>query len=95
MPEIVDREKFEIIMRAMKEQKLLRFRYADVNGKLSDRCVEPYEIRGFGMYAHDPGKGAIRQFKIARMGSIQVVEQKFEPKFPVRVGGREPEPKKP
>lgn len=93
MPEIVEREKFEIIARAMKEQKMLRFRYADVNGKLSDRCVEPYEVRGFGMFAHDPSKGAIRQFKIARMGSIQVVDQRFDPKFPVRVAGGTPERK--
>jgi predicted DNA-binding transcriptional regulator YafY len=85
MPEIVEREKFEIILKAMREQKLLHFRYMDVNGKVTDRQVEPYEIKGFGMYALDPAKGAIRQFKIARMGQIQVVEQKFEPKYPIRV----------
>ena len=62
----------------------IRFEYVDRDGNITDRHVEPYEIKGDRLWAHCLEHGEIRQFKIESMSNV-IHDEKFEPRHAVKV----------
>jgi predicted DNA-binding transcriptional regulator YafY len=67
------------IRQAGREKKLLKIQYRKLNAEISDRVVEPYEIKNGRLWAYDIAKDDnIRQFLIVGILSAQVLEETFE-----------------
>lgn len=78
----------DAIRQAGREKKLLKIQYRKLSGELSERVVEPYEIKGGRLWAWDIAKDDnIRNFIITGILSAQVLEELFEPNrgFPVKI----------
>lgn len=83
MPE-EPQNQFGIIIQAMKARKMLSIVYTNRKGERTQRVVEPYEIKAGALYAFDPAKGSIRQFKLPNIADPRMLEASFEPRWPVR-----------
>jgi len=75
---------FNIIIQAMRARKMLSIVYTDRKGERTQRVVEPYEIKAGALFAFDPAKGSIRQFKLPNISDPRMLEASFEPRWPVR-----------
>ena len=74
------------IRQAAREKKLLRIQYRALDGTLSDRSVEPYEIRGgTRLWAWDVAKDEIRHFIITGILSAVVLDEVFKEQFPIKI----------
>ena len=80
-----DPEIAAIVSRAIARSRLLRFEYwkQDV-GELSKREVEPYALmngrEGWYVVAFDPTRGDVRHFRLDRVKSAEVSDERFEPR---------------
>lgn len=81
---------YQLAKKAAQEQKLLRIQYEDSKGVITDRRIEPYEIKNapdstlFG-WSIDPGssgKTGIRKFKVWNIRKAEVTEEIFQPRYP-------------
>lgn len=71
---------------AAREKKLLKIQYRKLDATISDRVVEPYEIKnGTRFFAWDTAKDEIRQFIITGILSAIVLEEVFDPRFPIKI----------
>lgn len=77
----------EIINRAMSQMipRTLRFRYMAADGSISDRDVEPYELRDQTLFAFCTDRQALRQFKLERMSELEI-GVKFTPRQAIVIG---------
>lgn len=76
----------DAIKQAGREKKLLKIQYRKLNGELSERVVEPYEIKNARLWAWDIAKDDnIRNFIIAGILTAQVLEETFDPRYPVKI----------
>ncbi len=76
------------IRRAGREKKLLKIQYRKLNGEVSERIVEPYEIKNARLWAYDIAKDDnIRNFIITGILTAQVLEQTFVERnnWPVKI----------
>ena len=62
----------------------LRFTYEDSKGEVTQRHVEPYEIKGDRLFAHCLDRDSIRQFKIEKMEGV-IHGEKFRPRHAIVV----------
>jgi len=74
-----------IVSRAIAEQRLLAIEYFKENeGEFSSRTVEPYALingrEGWYVASFDPGKEAVRHFRLDRIKSATVTDERFEPR---------------
>jgi len=81
---------------AVKDSKMIRIEYEDNRGVVTDRRVEPYEIKNSRLFAYsiDPGSQGvpgIRQFKIFQIIKAEVIEETFVPRWPVQIYAVEPD----
>jgi predicted DNA-binding transcriptional regulator YafY len=83
-PEERPQNPLSIIIQAMRERKMLSIVYTDRKGERTQRAVEPYEIKAGALFAFDPAKGSIRQFKLPNIADPRMLEASFEPRWPVR-----------
>ncbi len=76
-----------IIQEAGTNNKLLKMTYRKKkNGEVSERIVEPYEIKGGKrFYGYDTAKDEIRQFIITNIINVQVLDEEFNPRWPIKV----------
>jgi predicted DNA-binding transcriptional regulator YafY len=77
----------EAIIQAARERKLLRIQYKKLNNEVTERDVEVYEIKdGTRLYAWDIAKNDhIRQFIITGILQAEVLDQVFEPRYPILI----------
>lgn len=69
------------ISQAGREKKLLKIQYRRLDGVLTERVVEPYEIKNARLWAYDIAKDDnIRNFLIVGILSAQVLQQTFIPR---------------
>ena len=85
---------YTIAKQAAQERKLLRIEYTDRNGVITDRRVEPYEIKptsaGNTLWAYsiDPGSQGtigIRKFVIFNIIKAEITEELFNPRWPILI----------
>ena len=74
------------IRQAAREHKLLKIQYRALDGVLSERVVEPYEIRGGNrLWAWDVAKNEIRHFIITGILTAVVLDELFDEQFPIKI----------
>ena len=75
------------IREAGKQKKLMRIVYKKLEGEVTERVVEPYEIKGSSrLFAYDVDKADhIRQFIITGILQAEVLEETFEPQWPIKI----------
>lgn len=64
--------------------RLVEFRYTAESGGVTQRKVEPYELKGDELIGHCLERDAIRRFKLARMENIEVGDT-FRPRHPIKM----------
>ncbi|HXE44862.1 MAG TPA: WYL domain-containing protein [Conexibacter sp.] len=74
-----------IVSRAIAGQRLLAIEYFKENeGEFSSRTVEPYALingrEGWYVASFDPKKDAVRHFRLDRIKSATVTDERFEPR---------------
>lgn len=60
---------------AIKEHKLLHIEYVSKGFEISERVIEPIEIKGRSVYARDTHKRALRLFDFEGIQSIKIIEK--------------------
>jgi len=70
---------------AGKNKKLLRIVYKKKDGEVTDRVVEPYEIRQGRFFGYDTNKDSIREFIITGIIETEILEEEFEPRWEIKV----------
>lgn len=83
-PEAADQHSFEIVTRALREGRGLRFCYRNLGaGMAQKRHVHPYHLacieNHWYLFAHDVKRQAIRTFALARLSSPSVSDERFAP----------------
>ena len=74
-----------IVSRAIADQRLLAIEYFKENeGVFSERRVEPYALingrEGWYVASYDPAKEDVRHFRLDRIKSATVTDERFEPR---------------
>lgn len=82
-PESRRQEKVNSIHKAIDRQKVIHFRYIDINGKFTSREAEPVslilKINKWYLYAFCRLRKDYRLFKIGRMHDVQITEKRMDP----------------
>lgn len=82
------KEKFEILKKAILHKNLVEFVYYNSNGQKSKRTVEPLQIwfkdKSWYLVSFCRQKEDYRIFKIARMKEVQLLNEQFERKMPIK-----------
>jgi len=73
------------IKKAGSEKKLLKITYRDLKGEITERITEPYEIRGSRYWGFCRTRDEIRHFIITGILETVVLDESYEPKWPVKV----------
>lgn len=81
-----DNTRISKIQSAGASQTMLKIKYKDKQGKLSERIVEPYKLVGNDFWAYDPSKESIRRFKVKNLQSMINTNKKFDPRWPIEIG---------
>jgi len=81
-PEDTDLETFEILTRALKERRVLKFRYRNLGvEKSQSRQVHPYHLacvdNHWYLFAFDVKRGAMRTFALPRLRSPEITPERF------------------
>lgn len=84
-----DNTRISKIQNAGATQTMLAIKYKDKKGNLSERIVEPYKLIGNDFWAYDANKESIRRFKIKNLQSARNTKDKFNPRWPIEIGGVE------
>jgi predicted DNA-binding transcriptional regulator YafY len=73
------------IIQGATNRQSVAIRYRDTSNELSERVVEPYEIKNGKLFAHCQSKGGIRAFAITNILAAIVTDTPYEPRFPVKI----------
>jgi proteasome accessory factor B len=81
-PEDTDLESFEILTRALKEHRVLKFRYRNLGAdKAQSRLVHPYHLacvdNHWYLFAFDVKRDAMRTFALPRLKSPEITPERF------------------
>ena len=80
-PDEADLETFQILSRALQEQRAVQFSYKNLGAdKAQIRRVHPYHLacveNRWYLVAHDPARGAMRNFAMTRMRRVGLLEER-------------------
>lgn len=75
----------DVIRKAGKNLRIVRIRYRKADGTSSDRNIEPYSIKNYGLYGYDTEKNGIRFFKLSGIMSAKETKKNFSPRWPVEL----------
>ena len=78
-------EVFNELVNGASGTRVVRIRYRDSSGNVSERSIEPYEFKNGKLFAYDTEKQAIRSFKIESIMSALRESDTYEPRFPVLI----------
>lgn len=81
-PEDNDLETFEMLTRALKERRVLRFQYPNLDAdKAQSRLVHPYHLGCIGnhwyLFAFDVKRQAMRTFALLRLKAPEITTERF------------------
>ena len=82
-PDEADLETFQIVSRSLKEQRAVEFLYKNLGAdKAQTRRVHPYHLacveNRWYLVAHDPARGALRNFAMTRMRRLLLLPDRFK-----------------
>jgi predicted DNA-binding transcriptional regulator YafY len=83
-PEDTDIETFEVLTRALRELRVLKFRYRNLGAERGQqRHVRPCHLACVDniwyLFAFDTQRGAIRMFNLTRLAEPELLKEKFKP----------------
>jgi proteasome accessory factor C len=83
-----DEEIAAVVSRAISQRKLLEFEYYKENeDEFSTRRVEPYALingrEGWYVASYDPARASVRHFRLDRIKSATVTDERYEPRADV------------
>lgn len=83
----INPEARQVLQLAMVDQapKIVEFQYEAKSGAISNRRVEPYELRGAILFAHCLLRDEIRQFKLENMSDVRNTGEPFRPRAAIIV----------
>lgn len=73
------------IIKAARETTVLNITYRSEKKGISERTVEPYEIKDGALYAYDIAKQSIRRFTLSNIISAKATESAFSPRWPILI----------
>jgi proteasome accessory factor B len=81
-PEDTDLETFEVLTRALKDRRVLKFQYRNLDtDKALDRLVHPYHLgcidNHWYLFAFDVKRNAMRTFALPRLKSPEITSTRF------------------
>jgi len=81
-PEDNDLGTFEILTRALKERRVLKFQYRNLGAERKEaRLVHPYHLgcvdNHWYLFAHDVKRGQMRTFALPRLNSPEITPERF------------------
>lgn len=71
----------EDLYKAIEEKRLVQFMYTNQKGETTLRTCESYEIKQGKFFGFDLAKDQIRQFFIAMMEDVKILDVRFIPRF--------------
>lgn len=78
--EVMDR-----IIQGAASKNTVTIRYRDGKNEISERTVEPYEIKNGKLYAYCLSKEGIRAFNTVNITAALSTGEAFEPRFPILI----------
>lgn len=73
------------IIKAARGTTILNITYKSEKKGISERTVEPYEIKNGALYAYDIAKQAIRRFTLSNIVSAKATDSTFSPRWPILI----------
>lgn len=73
------------IREAASKQRTIILMYRDSKGSITQREIEPYEMKNDGIYGYCYIKDSIRFFKIASILDTKVTGRTFMPRWPIMI----------
>ena len=73
------------IIKAARNTTILNLTYQSQKKGVSQRTVEPYEIKNNALYAYDLSKQSIRRFNLSNIINAEATETHFTPRWPVQI----------
>lgn len=73
------------IIQGATDLRTVSIRYRDGSGDLSERVIEPYEIKNGKLFGYCLSRAGIRAFKIENILAAVETNTAFEPKFPIKI----------
>ena len=64
---------------------LAKIKYKDANGTITERKIEPYEIKNGMLYGFSSEKNSIRAFKTNNIIEATMTRTKFVPRWPIKL----------
>jgi proteasome accessory factor B len=82
-PEDADAAAFQVINRAMRERRILKFRYRNLGARhWQPRRARPYHVACIDshwyLFAHDEARAAVRTFALARLADPALAAERFQ-----------------
>lgn len=78
------KEKQAILIECAHTSQLLAIRYRDKDNNVTDRTIEPYEIKDGRLYGYCLNRQGIRAFALRGILSAVGTDTSFAPRFPIR-----------
>jgi predicted DNA-binding transcriptional regulator YafY len=78
-------ERWATIVEGARTQRVIALRYRDKSFEVSERLVEPYEIKQGKLFAHCLTKNGMRAFILDNILAAAGTNTEFVPRFPVVV----------
>ena len=78
-------EAFNAIVSGATKQNLVRIRYRDKEGLISERNIEPYQFKEGKLFGYDVEKMGIRSFKTENITGAITLDEGYEPRYPVLI----------
>lgn len=71
----------EDLYTGIQEHRMVQFMYTNQRGEINTRTVEPLEIKDGKLWGWDITKDAIRQFFLAMIENVELLDTTFVPRF--------------
>jgi predicted DNA-binding transcriptional regulator YafY len=85
IPEQNPSDALQNILIGATDLRTVAIRYRDKSNELSERIVEPYEMKIGKLFAYCQTKAGIRAFDKPNILVAQVTEDHYEPRYPVKI----------
>jgi predicted DNA-binding transcriptional regulator YafY len=78
-------EAMDNIIQGATNLRTVSIRYRDSSGDLSERVIEPYEIKNGKLFGYCQSRAGIRAFKTENILAAVATNTAFEPKYPIKI----------
>lgn len=73
------------LVNGARDLKCVRIRYRDQKQEVTERTVEPYELKNGKLFAYCHMKQGIRSFTVSNITSAAKTNETYNPRYPVLI----------